>query len=191
PVVELDDEPTADAETSFEPLPTVPLADVPPPPTPVTAESLRARLEVWGRGWAAEIGRKSLGMAGGTFDLLSGSLVAVGSAALSFAIFAIALYYFLADGTQLVRATERLIPVHIEYQRQMLGQFSKVVRAVVMATFLAALAQSVATVVALWVFGLDQLLVLCGLCVLMSMIRRLGTVLGWLSCAGWLAWRGH
>src|SRR5690606_1920271 len=89
-----------------------------PPDTqlrPMTAETLRARMEGWLRGWLAELGRRSLGMAGGTFDLLSGSLVAVGSAALAFVIFAIALYYFLADGTYLIRATERLIPVHVEY----------------------------------------------------------------------------
>jgi predicted PurR-regulated permease PerM len=177
--------------SDFAPVPAAPLADVPAPPPPVTAESLRARIELWLRGWAAEIGRKSLGMAGGTFDLLSGSLVAIGSTALSFAIFAIALYYFLADGTQLVRATERLIPVHVEYQRQMLGQFARVVRAVVMATFLAALAQSVATVIALWMFGFDHLLVLFVLCLLMSMIPMLGTWLVWLPCAGWLAWQGH
>lgn len=165
-----------------------------PPETqlrPMTAETLRARMEGWLRGWLAELGRRSLGMAGGTFDLLSGSLVAVGSAALAFVIFAIALYYFLADGTYLIRATERLIPVHVEYQRQMLGQFSKVVRAVVMATFFAALAQSVATIVALWMFGFDHLLVLFVLCLLMSMIPMLGTWLVWLPCAIYLAWQGH
>jgi predicted PurR-regulated permease PerM len=184
-------EAAADPDAPFELLPAAAFAEVPPPPPPVTAESLRSRLEIWLRGWAAEVGRKSLGMAGGTFDLLSGSLVAIGSAAVSFAIFAIALYYFLADGTQLVRATERLIPVHIDYQRQMLGQFARVVRAVVMATFLAALAQSVATVIALWMFGFGHLLVLFVLCLLMSMIPMLGTWLVWLPCAGWLAWQGH
>jgi predicted PurR-regulated permease PerM len=185
------DDAAADPQRPRETPSDLPLVNVPPPPPPVTAESLRGRLEVWMRGWLAEIGRKSLGMAGGTFDLLSGSLVAIGSAALSFAIFAIALYYFLADGTQLVRATERLIPVHVEYQRQMLGQFARVVRAVVMATFFAALAQAVATIVALWMFGFDHLLVLFVLCLLMAMIPMLGTWLVWLPCAVYLAWQGH
>ena len=60
---------------------------------------------------------------------------------MSFLVFVIALYYFLADGTALLDATEKLIPVHADYQREMLDQFAKVVRSVVMATFFAGLVQ--------------------------------------------------
>lgn len=165
--------------------------EVTPRPPALTAESLRRRLLAWMRESVSELGSKSLGMAGGTFDFLSGSIVAVGSAALAFLIFAVALYYFLADGTQLVRATERLIPVHVEYQRQMLSQFSRVVRAVVMATFFAALAQAIATVAALAVFGFEHLFIIFVVALLMSMIPMMGTWLVWLPCAGYLLYQGH
>lgn len=162
-----------------------------PPVKKLTAADMREQLQTWIRDWLAQMGSKSLGMAGGTFDLLSGSVVAVGSTGLAFVIFAVSLYYFLADGTQLVRATERLIPVHVEYQRQMLNQFSKVVRAVVMATFFAALAQALATVAALWLLDFDHLFIVFILALLMSMIPMMGTWLVWLPCAGYLMYNGH
>lgn len=158
---------------------------------PLTAEQLRSQIRLWLQDALSEMGRKSLGMAGGTFDFLSGSLLSIGSAVLSFVIFSISLYYFLADGTQLVRATERLIPMHVEYQRQMLDQFSRVVRAVVMATFMAALAQAIATVFALWFLGFHHLLLILVLALLMSMIPMLGTWLVWLPCALYLLYTGQ
>jgi len=132
---------------------------------------------------------RSLG--GETIDLLSSSLAAVVSAIVSFMVFVIALYYFLADGTTLLDATEKLIPVHAEYQRQMLDQFATVVRSVVMATFFAGLVQGIATVAALWVFKFDHLLVLLALALLSSLIPLMGTWLVWGPCSLWLLWNGH
>ena len=68
----------------------------------------------------------------------------------------IALYYFFADGPALLRAGEGLIPVHAIYQRQLLRQFEKVIRAVVLATFLAALGQGLATALALTFVGVQS-----------------------------------
>jgi hypothetical protein len=186
-------QPVIDDSSASEP-PEAAGTDAPQTPTPasspkeLTAEDIRNQTQTWIQGWLADMGGKSLGIAGGT---LAGSVMAVGSTALAFVIFAVALYYFLADGTQLVRATETLIPVHVEYQREMLGQFSKVVRAVVMATFFAALAQAIATVAALWLLGFDHLFVLFIVALLTSMIPMMGTWLVWLPCAGYLLYNGH
>lgn len=136
-----------------------------------------------------DLAGRSLG--GETFDFLSSSIAAVVSAIVSFLVFVIALYYFLADGTVLLDATEKLIPVHIDYQREMLDQFAKVVRSVVMATFFAGLVQGIATVAALWVFKFDHLLVLLALSVLSSLVPLMGTWLVWGPCALWLLWNGH
>ena len=167
-----------DTSVSAEPLPT---------PKKLTAEDIRRQANTWLRHWLADVGSKSLGVAGGT---LAGSVMAIGGTLLAFVIFAVALYYFLADGAQLVLATERLIPVHVDYQREMLSQFSKVVRAVVMATFFAALAQAIATVAALWVLGFDHLFVIFIVALLTSMIPMMGTWLVWLPCAGYLLYNG-
>ncbi len=160
-----------------------------------TPANIRAQLGDRVRSSLLEIGRKSLGTAGrtitGTFDVLSGAVVAVVSAVIGFLVFVIALYYFLADGAALLTATEKLIPVHVEYQRQILDQFAKVVRSVVMATFFAGLVQGFATVIALWVFGFDHLFVLLILAILSSLIPMMGTWLVWGPCALWLMWNGH
>lgn len=157
----------------------------------LTADDLRLRIQSWIQESLSGVSSRSLGMAGGTFNLLSDSVVAVASAGLGFVMFAVAFYYFLADGTQLVRATEKLIPVHVDYQRQMLTQFSMVVRAVVMATFFAALAQAIATVAALWLLDFDHLFIIFVLALLMSMIPMMGTWLVWLPCACYLLYSGH
>jgi predicted PurR-regulated permease PerM len=115
-----------------------------------TPERLRTILQQWGRTTLLSIGEKSLGTAGrtitGTLDVLSDAAFAIVRAVVAFFVFVIALYYFFADGTALLAATEKLIPVHANYQRQVLGQFARVVRSVVMATLFAALVQGFATV---------------------------------------------
>jgi predicted PurR-regulated permease PerM len=160
-----------------------------------TPERLRNILQVWGRATLLSIGEKSLGTAGrtltGTLDILSGAAFAIVRAVIGFFVFVIALYYFFADGTALLAATEKLIPVHAKYQRQVLDQFARVVRAVVMATLFAALVQGFATVFALWLLGFEQLLVLLVLCILSALIPLMGTWLVWGSCALWLLWNGH
>ncbi|MEZ6052002.1 MAG: AI-2E family transporter [Planctomycetaceae bacterium] len=154
-----------------------------------TPPKIRKQLGERMRGSLENLASRSLG--GHTFDFLSSSVAAVISAIVSFLVFVIALYYFLADGTTLLAATEKLIPVHAEYQRQMLDEFARVVRSVVMATFFAGLVQGIATVAALWVFKFDHLLVLLALSVLSSLIPLLGTWLVWGPCALWLLWNGH
>jgi len=106
-------------------------------------------------------------------------------------MYVVALYYFLADGTTLLLATEKLIPVHAKYQRQLLEQFSLVVRSVVLATFLAAFAQGVATTLSLWVFGFDHLVVLLIVATVSALIPIAGTWLVWLPCAIILFAGGH
>lgn len=165
------------------------------PPPQFTPEIIRARLKTVARGALQDIGAKSLGTAGrtitGTLDVLSSAFVAVVSAIIGFLVFVIALYFFLADGTALLAETEKLIPVHVAYQRELLNQFARVVRSVVTATFCAGIVQAVATVAALWFFGFEHLLVLLALAILTSMVPLLGTWPIWTPCALWLLWNGH
>jgi predicted PurR-regulated permease PerM len=83
----------------------------------------------------------------------------------------------------LLKAAESLIPVHADYQRELLLEFSKVVRSVFMATFLAALGQGLATAAALWFFGFSHVSVLFVLATLAALIPLAGTWLVWLPCA--------
>lgn len=152
--------------------------------TPVTAgkimELARSKLQQL----LTTLGDRSLG-------IFTGIVFSIIEAVVATLIFTVALYYFFADGTALLASTERLIPVHVEYQREMLNQFARVVRAVVSATFLAGLGQALATTLALWLCGFNHLLTLFVLCLLSAMVPLLGTWLIWGPCAIILALGGQ
>lgn len=141
------------------------------------------------------VAEKTLGNAGQTVGVTVGATLGVLGAFASFLIsltmFLIALYYFLSDGPNLIKASEGLIPVHVNYQRELLGQFTRVVRSVVMATFLAAIAQGIATAIALKIVGFDHFFLFLMVCTVAAMIPLAGTWLVWGPCALWLAFNGH
>jgi predicted PurR-regulated permease PerM len=147
-------------------------------------ETVRTRLQAE----LMALGDRSLGLVTG---VVSGVVFSVLSATIALFIYAIALYYFFADGTALLGASQRLIPVHGDYQRQMLNQFSTVVRSVVSATFLAALTQALAVTAALWLCGFGHLITLFMLSLLSAMIPVAGTWLIWGPAAVILAAQGQ
>lgn len=152
------------------------------------AQELRFRV----RAMLFELGDRSLGRAAGTtLGIVTAMLGVVVSALVSLTIYIIAVYYFLADGTSLLAAGEKLIPVHAKYQKRLLQQFAVVVRSVVLATFAAAFAQGIATVVALWFFGFPHLFVLLVICTITALIPIAGTWLVWVPCAVILFLNGH
>jgi len=130
---------------------------------------------------------RTLGLAGATLGFLGGLVGAL----LGFLIFAIALYYFLADGPALLEAAQSLIPVHSDYQRQLVVRFEQVVRAVVMATFASAIVQGLATATLLYVAGIRHFFIFFMVTTCTAVIPLAGTWVVWGPCAVWLAWQGH
>lgn len=133
------------------------------------------------------LAQKTVGVAGSAFSILGDAV----GLFVSLLIFAVAFYYFLADGPELLKGAEQLIPVHQEYQRQLVEQFNQVVRAVVLATFLAAIGQGVATGIGLYFCGFGHFFVITLLATLMSLVPFVGTWLIWGPAAAWLAWSGN
>ena len=136
----------------------------------------------------------SPGTAAGVAGAAAGVAVDVLGTAASFLIngliFVVALYYFLADGPALLAAAEGLIPLHAEYQRQLLLRFEQVIRAVILSTFLAALTQGALTAGAMWIAGFHHFWVLLMISTLSSMIPLVGTWVIWGPAAIWLAVNG-
>ena len=129
----------------------------------------------------------TIGMANRAVGLV-GSL---GSFTVSLLMFVIALYYFLADGPALIATAENLIPISRDYQRELRSRFYTVVRAVITATFLAALGQGFATAVMLCVYyGFRHFMILFLLATFASMVPLFGTWLVWGPCVVWLALQG-
>ena len=143
-------------------------------------DEIRARL----REASATLARRTLGYAGSTLSLLGG-IVSFLIAALTFVI---AFYYFLADGPALIEATEKLIPVHRDYVRHLLGQFDQAVRAVVSATFAAALGQGIATGIGMYVAGFHHFFIVTLLATLTALVPVLGT---WLIWGPFVLWLGY
>lgn len=133
---------------------------------------------------------KSLGFAASGARGTIGVLGAVVGGIISLTIFLIALYYFLCDGSSLLSATEKLIPVQVDYQRQLIHEFNRVVQAVVTATMLSAIAQGAATSILLFSVGFHSIFLLFVLATFASLIPIAGTWMVWGPFAVWLAYSG-
>ena len=132
---------------------------------------------------------QSLGMK--TISWASSTVGAMLSLMMSGAMLLVAFYYFLADGPALIASAEALVPLPVEHQRRLGIQFAKVVRAVVLATFLAAFAQGLATAMALQVVGMGHFFVFLIAATVASLVPLAGTWMVWGPCAAWLAFQGH
>jgi predicted PurR-regulated permease PerM len=142
---------------------------------------------------------RTLGVVGNTVGHTIGAtigttlhlLASLAGLVVALAVFTLALYYFLADGPELMLAAESLIPIDKAHQRELASQFAKTVRAVVLATFLAALGQGIATALALKIVGVDYFFLLVIVATFASMIPMAGPFLVWFPVACWLFWTGH
>lgn len=134
------------------------------------------------------VGARTIGVVSEVPGVALGLLGRMVSLLVALVMFGIALYYFLCDGPELLAAAENLIPVRSDYQRELLDRFDQVVRAVVLSTFLSALAQGLLTTFALALAGFDHLLIFFVLSSLAAMIPLAGTWLVWAPSAIWLAW---
>ncbi len=65
------------------------------------------------------------------------------------------------------------------------------VRAVVLATFLAAMGQGLTTAVALYIVGFDHFILFLILATITSLVPLAGSWLVWVPCASWLMYQGH
>jgi predicted PurR-regulated permease PerM len=137
---------------------------------------------------------KTMGFVGHTIEnTVSGTISLIASfagAIIAAIVFALSLYYFLADGPVLLASAEALIPIEHAHQRELAKKFVSTVRAVVFATFLAAIAQGVGTAIALKVVGFHHFFILLIVSTFAALIPMAGTWLVWFPCAAWLAYQG-
>ncbi len=126
-----------------------------------------------------------------TLSLASSTVGALVSLSVATGMFLIAFFYFLQDGPELIAAAEEFIPIPVEHQRELGLRFTKATRAVVLATFLAAFAQGLATALALQFLGFGHFLVFFMVAAISALIPVAGTWMVWGPCAVWLALQGH
>jgi predicted PurR-regulated permease PerM len=102
-----------------------------------------------------------------------------------------ALYYFLADGKDLVEASVELVPLESKYQQQLVGQFVEVSRAVATATLVTALIQGLLDSIGYYFAGFGAVVLLMILTTFASFVPVVGSAIVWGSCSVWLLVGGH
>lgn len=156
-------------------------------PEGLTAEQIDEYKEQFGGSLQSAAGY----LAGRTFQIASSTVGAFLSLLVALGTFITAFYYFLADGPELISAAEEMIPLPIDHQRRLVDRFATVVRAVVMATFLAALAQGLATALAIYFCGIGHFWIFLAVATIASLIPLVGAWIVWVPCAVWLGLQGH
>ncbi|MBD3676543.1 MAG: AI-2E family transporter [Planctomycetaceae bacterium] len=136
---------------------------------------------------ATGVAKKTLGMAGAAISFVGNVVMGLVSAGM----FIIALFFFLRDGPRLLEATQKLIPVKLDHQTQILMQFEKSVRAVVSSTFFAAIAQGLCTAIALYFLGFDRFFLIFFLTTFFAMIPLAGAPVVWIPCSIWLGYQEY
>lgn len=143
------------------------------------------------RQFAANAEGLARNLAGTTLQLASSTVGAFVSLTVATGMVLMGFFFFLQDGPQFIAAAEELIPVPLAHQRELCQRFTKVTRAVVLATFLAAFAQGLATALALQMLGFGHFLVFLAVSTISALVPVAGTWIVWVPCAGWLAAQGH
>lgn len=110
----------------------------------------------------------------------------IGKFVVGLCILLVSLYYFLADGSAMVNTVMRLTPLDRRFGEQMLAEFDKVSRAVVVATFLSALVQGILAGIGFFVAGIGAVFLLSLLTMVLAMVPFVGAAAVWGSCALWL-----
>ncbi|MFO0898142.1 MAG: AI-2E family transporter [Pirellulales bacterium] len=138
-------------------------------PTPEKLNQLRAEvlghLESW---WA---------------PLALGTTQFLGSLVIGTIVMIVSLYFFLADGPGMVQALMRLSPLDERYEQQLVGEFDRVSRAVVVATLLSAFVQGLLAGAGFYLAGLEAVFLLTVLTMFLALIPFVGATAVWLPCS--------
>ncbi len=110
----------------------------------------------------------------------------LGSLMINCLVTVLGLYYFLADGTQLTASTMGLLPLDEKYQKELVGKFVEMSRAVTSASLLAAVTQGLLLGIAYYLAGLGGVFLLTILTMLASFVPLVGSAVVWGGCGLWL-----
>lgn len=110
----------------------------------------------------------------------------LGSAVVGLGIMLVSLYFFLADGPGMMRTLMHLTPLEYRYEKQLLEEFDRVSRAVVLATLLSAIGQGLLAGIGYFFAGLSNVFLLSVITMLLSPVPIVGTAAVWGSCSLWL-----
>jgi len=103
-------------------------------------------------------------------------------------ILIVALYYFLLDGPAMISTVMRLSPLDERYESQLIEEFDRTARAVVLAAVVSALVQGILAGIGFYFAGLEAVFLLTVLSMLLAMVPFVGAAAVWVPCCVWLFW---
>lgn len=118
------------------------------------------------------------------FGGVAGSII--GSLVIGTAIMLISLYFFLLDGPAMVESFKGLSPLDDEHEQELATEFTRVSRAVVVATLLSALAQGILAGIGFYFVSLDSIFLLTLLSAVLAMVPFVGAAAVWMPCCFYL-----
>ncbi|MDA1052428.1 MAG: AI-2E family transporter [Planctomycetota bacterium] len=140
------------------------------------------------RAWSSELSSFVPGLlrsVGGKTGTIAANTV------LTLVVTVIAFYFFLADGPKMVQTVMRLSPLDDQHERQLVTEFDRISRAVVLATLLSAVAQGLLAGVAFWLISLNVeefsfVFSLTLLTTVLALIPFVGAAAVWMPVSLWL-----
>jgi len=138
----------------------------------LNSEEIQQTVLTWGRQTVGSLAMRTPGFLGGLL--------------LGLAIMCVALYYFLADGDNMVVAVGRLLPLEMGHQQRLLDEFGAISRSLATATLLSAFVQGLLAAIGYYFAGLPSVFFLMMLTILAGMIPFVGAAVVWVPAALWL-----
>lgn len=111
-------------------------------------------------------------------------LVRVGVGAV---ILLLSLYFFLCDGPAMIRTIMELSPLDDRYELELLAEFDRISRAIVLATVLSALFQGVTAGIGYYFVGMPSLILLTALTCTCALVPFVGPAIVWVPVCIYLA----
>lgn len=105
---------------------------------------------------------------------------------LGLAIMILAFYFFLLDGPGMLETFKGLSPIDDEHEQELVSEFGRVSRAVVIATLLSAIVQGLLAGIGFYFAGLESIFLLTVLSGVLAMVPFFGAASVWVPCALYL-----
>ncbi len=125
------------------------------------------------------------------FRLTGAGVAYVGKLLLGTAIMIIGLYFFLLDGPKMIETFKGLSPIDDEHEQELVAEFARVSRAVVLATLISALVQGLLAGIGFYFAGLDSVILLTVMSALLAMVPFVGAAAIWVPCCFYLYFFDH
>lgn len=158
-------------------------------------EWMRGILRRFGLADLSLLQQKLLTVLGNSSQVVTSRVLDVGQFTLDFVVgfflMLYMLYFMFRDGERLARSVARAIPLQPQHTRQLLQQFTIVVRATVKGNIAVALVQGALGSAAFWFLGLPGALLWGAVMAVLSLLPAIGAALVWGPVAAWYFFTGE